>query len=191
METTVNASTRIIRCFALSALAASLAACAATGSGAQTAVQSHPVFSTVPGATVQQTNATALIDENLRANNAKIQPQNCGSLISRTTFTATGAASGTYPGTFTTTGVWGVRSLGGWYFQQQFTVDSPPYRVVGSIFFRGLGQSHVLWCYSLFHTAHFPYTATVTKLGKSMKQIAGNAAVFKIEAGVLHEELGP
>jgi hypothetical protein len=146
-------------------------------------------FNTVQIA-VPQADSAALGHEVLRANKVKLHPQNCGSNITRTTFATNGTATGVYPGLFSASGVWGIRSTSpAWYFSEGFTITSPPYDISGSIFQRRNGEPTVLWCGSFFRTAHFPYTATVTKQGKLVKRISGTATVFKIDNGAFHERL--
>lgn len=128
--------------------------------------------------------------EVLASNKVKVQPQHCGSNISQTTFATNGTATGVYPGTFSASGRWGIRSANpAWYFSEGFTIAYPPFNIIGSIFQRRVGLPTVLWCYSFFRTAHFPYTATVTKQGKVVKQISGTATVFEISKGAFHEQL--
>jgi hypothetical protein len=186
----MNAFGRIGLCLAATGLAASLAGCTASSMGTQPAIQSQPSNAALPNTTLQQTEGATNGGEVLVSNKATLKSQNCGSNISRTTFATNGTATGIYPGTFSAAGQWGIRSSSpAWYFSEGFTVASPPYNISGSIFQRRVGLPTLLSCYSLFRTAHFAYTATVTKQGKLVKQISGTATVFEINKGAFHERL--
>ncbi len=107
-------------------------------------------------------------------------PQGCPNYVN---FTASGTATGAYPGTFAAGGRWILYPFG-WRFDQSFTITSGAYTVSGKISGGGQGFAN---CHK-FGRRSLPYTATV-KIGAFIRHASGSAAVINISPGSLSEHL--
>jgi hypothetical protein len=121
--------------------------------------------------------------EVFKASKVVIQTQSCSTGNFRVTFSATGSASGPYPGTFTETGDWWVESDyydRGWGFRGPFQISSQNRLIKGRIYSLGRVRPGIFSCHRLGRSRDVD---TRYRVGKEHK--TGSASVNLITANGL------
>jgi hypothetical protein len=174
--------------YALSVCAATaiLAGCSSEGSPAAPAgpMQRISIRSDMTSRAISAKPFTSLLSgEVLDGNQVHVVQVSCHRSRARTTFTASGSTTGSYPGTFTATGKWrfGVDQFGRnfWAFHQSFTITSGKSNIPGTI----AGYGGGLFAHSC---ARFDLSPLTYNAGEWW---SGTATTTGISEGVLGETL--
>jgi hypothetical protein len=171
-------------------LVAALAGCAFGGAATQPqAGVGIPDLSASSHQASSESNGT-VAHERLKASAVTVTPH-CSALVIGSSFSATGTASGTYPGTLVAQGAWGGQTSGAreWGFIQNFTITSNPYTVKGSVNFRSASGLPPGMSCSTISGLDLTYTADVVAHGKVVKRLSGRLEVINITKGDLRDRL--
>ena len=152
----------------------------ALGSGgaqpAAAALNTHGATRTAPNAVFANPLTSPLSGEVLTATNVEVVEVKCQEQGAHSTFSASGTATGPFPGSFTAKGGWRTRSLYSqeWIFHESFTIMSGTSEIHGHV--AQLGGPG--WCGEYGSTRTLKYTAG---------HWAGSASTTGISEGVFSE----